>query len=37
VLFHLLPGALDAALIDVRVARLSDLGVTPYSPPSSRS
>lgn len=30
VLFHLLPSALDAALVDERAARLSDLGATPY-------
>jgi hypothetical protein len=30
VLFHLLPSALDAALVDKRAARLSDLGPTPY-------
>lgn len=30
VLFHLLPSALDAALVDRRAARLSDLGPTPY-------
>lgn len=30
VLFHLLPGALDAALVDRRAARFSDLGATPY-------
>jgi hypothetical protein len=29
-LFHLLPGTLDAALIDRRAARFSDLGATPY-------
>ena len=29
-LFHLLPGGLDAALVDARTARFSDLGVTPY-------
>ena len=29
-LFHLLPSALDAALVDARSARLSDLGPTPY-------
>lgn len=30
VLFHLLPSALDSALVDRRAARFSDLGVTPY-------
>ena len=30
VLFHLLPSALDAALVERRVARFSDLGATPY-------
>ena len=30
VLFHLLPSALDAALVDMRAARFSDLGATPY-------
>ncbi len=30
VLFHLLPSALDAALVDPRAARFSDLGPTPY-------
>jgi hypothetical protein len=30
VLFHLLPSALDAALIDERAARFSSLGATPY-------
>jgi hypothetical protein len=30
VLFHLLPSALDAALVDARAARLTDLGPTPY-------
>ncbi len=30
VLFHGLPGALDAALVDPRAARFSDLGPTPY-------
>jgi phosphoglycerol transferase MdoB-like AlkP superfamily enzyme len=29
-LFHLLPSALDSALVDARAARLSDLGPTPY-------
>jgi hypothetical protein len=29
-LFHLLPSALDAALVDRRAARFSDLGATPY-------
>jgi hypothetical protein len=29
-LFHLLPSALDGALVDVRSARFSDLGATPY-------
>lgn len=29
-LFHLLPSALDAALVDPRAAQLSDLGPTPY-------
>jgi hypothetical protein len=29
-LFHLLPSALDAALVDARAARFSDLGPTPY-------
>jgi hypothetical protein len=29
VLFHLLPGSLDAALVDRRAARYSDLGATP--------
>lgn len=29
-LFHLLPGALDAALVDARQAASSDLGATPY-------
>jgi hypothetical protein len=29
-LFHLLPDALDALLVDRRVARFSDLGATPY-------
>ncbi len=29
-LFHLLPSALDGALVDTRAARLSDLGATPY-------
>jgi hypothetical protein len=29
-LFHLLPSALDAALVDRRLARFSDLGPTPY-------
>ncbi|HYQ18175.1 MAG TPA: hypothetical protein VEQ58_20515, partial [Polyangiaceae bacterium] len=29
-LFHLAPGALDAALVDARAARFSDLGPTPY-------
>jgi hypothetical protein len=29
-LFHLLPSALDGALVDRRVARFSDLGATPY-------
>jgi len=30
VLFHLLPSALDSALVDRRAARFSDLGPTPY-------
>jgi hypothetical protein len=30
VLFHLLPSALDAALVNARTARFSDLGPTPY-------
>jgi hypothetical protein len=30
VLFHLLPSALDAALVDAHEARFSDLGATPY-------
>jgi hypothetical protein len=30
ILFHLLPSALDAALVDARAARFSDLGPTPY-------
>jgi hypothetical protein len=30
VLFHLLPSTLDAALVDRRAARFSDLGATPY-------
>lgn len=30
VLFHLLPSGLDAALVDRRAARFSDLGPTPY-------
>ena len=30
VLFHLLPSALDGALVDARAARSSDLGPTPY-------
>lgn len=30
VLFHLLPAALDAALVDKRAARFSDMGATPY-------
>jgi hypothetical protein len=30
VLFHLLPSGLDAALVDHRAARFSDLGPTPY-------
>jgi hypothetical protein len=30
VLFHLLPSSLDAALVDQRAARSSDLGPTPY-------
>ncbi|HYP89375.1 MAG TPA: hypothetical protein VEQ59_14510 [Polyangiaceae bacterium] len=30
VLFHFLPGTLDAALVDRRAARFSDLGPTPY-------
>ena len=30
VLFHLLPAALDTALVDARAARFSDLGPTPY-------
>ena len=30
VLFHLLPAALDGALVDARAARSSDLGPTPY-------
>jgi hypothetical protein len=29
-LFHWLPGALDAALVDGRASKLSDLGATPY-------
>jgi hypothetical protein len=29
-LFHFLPGALDAALVDRRAARSSELGATPY-------
>jgi len=29
-LFHLLPSALDSALVDPRAARSSDLGATPY-------
>jgi len=29
-LFHLLPSGLDAALVDARTARFSDLGPTPY-------
>jgi hypothetical protein len=29
-LFHLLPSALDSALVDRRAARFSDLGATPY-------
>ena len=29
-LFHLLPGGFDAALVDLRAARFSDLGPTPY-------
>ncbi len=29
-LFHLLPSALDSALVDARAARFSDLGPTPY-------
>ena len=29
-LFHLLPSALDAGLVDARAARFSDLGPTPY-------
>jgi hypothetical protein len=29
-LFHLLPDGLDAALVDQRAARFSDLGATPY-------
>jgi hypothetical protein len=29
-LFHLLPSALDAALVDRRAARFSELGATPY-------
>lgn len=29
-LFHLLPSALDSALVDPRAARFSDLGPTPY-------
>lgn len=29
-LFHLVPGSLDAALVDRRAARNSDLGVTPW-------
>jgi hypothetical protein len=29
-LFHLLPSALDGALVDRRAARFSDLGATPY-------
>jgi hypothetical protein len=30
ILFHLLPSALDGALVDPRAARFSDLGATPY-------
>jgi len=30
VLFHLLPSALDASLVDAHAARFSDLGPTPY-------
>jgi hypothetical protein len=30
ILFHLLPSALDGALVDARAARFSDLGPTPY-------
>jgi hypothetical protein len=30
ILFHLAPSALDAALVDARRARASDLGATPY-------
>jgi hypothetical protein len=30
ILFHWLPGALDALFVDVRRARFSDLGATPY-------
>ena len=30
VLFHLLPSTLDAALVDAKAARFSDLGPTPY-------
>jgi hypothetical protein len=30
VLFHLLPSALDSALVDRHAARFSDLGPTPY-------
>jgi hypothetical protein len=30
VLFHLLPGSLDAALVNARTARLTDLGPTPW-------
>jgi hypothetical protein len=29
-LFHVLPGGLDGALVDRKLARLSDLGATPY-------
>lgn len=29
-LFHLVPGSLDAALVDKRAARFTDLGVTPW-------
>lgn len=30
VLFHVLPGLLDGALVDARAARFTDLGATPY-------
>ncbi len=30
VLFHLLPGSLDAALVDAKAARFTDLGATPW-------